>query len=86
MPIKYSVLGAVKSRPRRAEVLAGAADILAERISEDAEVRAIARKLAWKEGRLSSTATHFSRKPSRQMSLHEAHLKYVADDTSKTRS
>lgn len=46
-----------KELPTAAEVLAGAADILAERISEDAEVRAIARKLAWKEGRLSSTAT-----------------------------
>ena len=43
--------------PTAAEVLAGAADIVAERISEDAEVRAIARKLAWKGGRLASTAT-----------------------------
>jgi uncharacterized protein len=43
--------------PGTAEVLAGAADILAERISEDAEVRAIARRLASKGGRLTSTAT-----------------------------
>ncbi|MGE5195673.1 MAG: Tex-like N-terminal domain-containing protein, partial [Deltaproteobacteria bacterium] len=40
-----------------ADVLAGAADILAERISEDAEIRAVARKLAWKGGRLASAAT-----------------------------
>lgn len=46
-----------KELPTAAEVLAGAADILAERVSEDAEVRAIARKLAWKGGRLTSTAT-----------------------------
>jgi protein Tex len=38
-------------------VLQGAADILAERISEEAEVRAIARKLAWKGGRLTISAT-----------------------------
>src|SRR5437868_6570820 len=37
--------------PSTDEVLQGAADILAERISEDAEVRALARKLAWKGGR-----------------------------------
>ncbi len=43
--------------PGAAEVLLGAADILAERISEDAEVRAIARKLAWKGGRLACSAT-----------------------------
>src|SRR5262249_12287986 len=35
-----------------ADVLTGAADILAERISEDANIRAIARKTAWKGGRL----------------------------------
>jgi len=46
-----------KELPTAAEVLAGVADILAERVSEDAEVRAIARKLAWKGGRLTSTAT-----------------------------
>jgi uncharacterized protein len=43
--------------PGADEVLAGAADILAERISEDAEVRAIARRLTSKNGRLTSTAT-----------------------------
>lgn len=46
-----------KELPTTAEVLAGAADILAERISEVAEVRAIARTLAWKGGRLTSQAT-----------------------------
>jgi hypothetical protein len=46
-----------KELPTTSEVLAGAADILAERISEDAEVRAIARRLAWKGGRVVSTAT-----------------------------
>ncbi len=45
-----------KDLPSTDEVLQGAADILAERISEDAEVRAVARKLAWK-GRLACTAT-----------------------------
>lgn len=47
---------AAKDLPTPAEVLQGAADILAERIAEDAEVRARARKFAWK-GRLASTAT-----------------------------
>src|SRR5579872_1019112 len=48
---------AARQLPTTAEALSGAADILAERISEDAEVRAIARKHAWKVGRLASTAT-----------------------------
>src|SRR5262245_52847042 len=43
-----------KDLPGVTEVLQGAADILAERIAEDAEVRAKARKFAWK-GRLAST-------------------------------
>ncbi|HUG89480.1 MAG TPA: Tex family protein [Planctomycetaceae bacterium] len=38
--------------PGPAEALAGAADILAERISEDADVRQLARRIAWKSGRL----------------------------------
>ncbi len=38
-----------------ASALAGAADILAERISENAEVREAARKVAWKTGRLVTT-------------------------------
>jgi len=46
-----------KELPSTDEVLQGAADILAERISEDAEVRAVARKQAWKGGRLVSAAT-----------------------------
>ena len=46
-----------KELPSGEAVLQGAADILAERISEDAEVRAVARKLAWKGGRLVSAAT-----------------------------
>ena len=45
-----------KELPSTDEVLQGASDILAERISEHAEVRAVARKLAWK-GRLASLAT-----------------------------
>jgi len=43
--------------PTTIEVLQGAADILAERISEDAEVRAIARQLAWRTGKLTTAAT-----------------------------
>ena len=39
------------------EVLQGAADILAEQIGEDAEVRATVRKVAWKTGRLVVTPT-----------------------------
>lgn len=46
-----------KELPSTEEVMQGAADILAERISEHAEVRAVARKLAWKGGRLVSAAT-----------------------------
>jgi uncharacterized protein len=50
-------INAEKDLPDAAAVLQGAADILAERISEDAEVRAAARKLAWKGGRLTTAAT-----------------------------
>ena len=50
-------VNAEKELPSTEAVLQGAADILAERISEDAEVRAVARKLAWKGGRLVSAAT-----------------------------
>ncbi|QDU11828.1 Tex family protein [Gimesia aquarii] len=39
------------------EVLKGAADILAEKIGEDADVREISRKIAWKSGRLVANAT-----------------------------
>ncbi len=39
------------------DVLKGAADILAERISEDAEIRASARELAWRTGKLTTAAT-----------------------------
>jgi uncharacterized protein len=49
-------IDATKELPTTAEVLQGAADILAERISEQADVRAIARRHAVKGGRLSSTA------------------------------
>lgn len=51
------LIDAAKELSDAAAVLQGAADILAERISEDAEVRAIARKLAWKSGRLMCSAT-----------------------------
>ena len=46
-----------KELPSTAEVLRGAADIIAERISEQADVRAIARRHAWKVGKLSTSAT-----------------------------
>ena len=42
--------------PAVADVLQGAADILAERFSEDADVRAAARRIAWKSGRLTLVA------------------------------
>jgi uncharacterized protein len=45
-----------KELPTTAEVLQGAADILAERISEHADVRAISRRHAWKGGRLATAA------------------------------
>jgi uncharacterized protein len=43
--------------PTTAEVLQGAADIIAEQIGDDAEVRARVRKLSWQTGRLSVSAT-----------------------------
>ncbi|MBI3865046.1 MAG: RNA-binding transcriptional accessory protein [Planctomycetia bacterium] len=52
-----ALIDPAKDLPTTAEVLQGAADILAERISEHAEVRAVARRHAWKGGRLTSTAT-----------------------------
>ncbi len=39
------------------DVLKGAADILVEKIGEDADVREIARKIAWRSGRLTVNAT-----------------------------
>ncbi|MBS0261650.1 MAG: RNA-binding transcriptional accessory protein [Planctomycetes bacterium] len=45
-----------KELPTTVEVLQGAADILAERISEQADVRALARRHAWKGGRLTTSA------------------------------
>lgn len=48
---------AQKELPTTSEVLQGAADILAERISENAEVRAAVRETAWRTGRLKVTAT-----------------------------
>lgn len=42
--------------PTAADVLQGTADILAERISEDAEVRTLARRQAWRSGKLTSVA------------------------------
>lgn len=43
--------------PSVVEVLQGAADILAERIAEDADVREAARQVAWKTGRVAVTAS-----------------------------
>lgn len=46
-----------KELPTADDVLQGAADILAERIGDDAECRRMARKVAWQTGRLSVTPT-----------------------------
>jgi uncharacterized protein len=51
---------ALKDLPSTAEVLQGAADILAERVSEVAEIREIARRHAWKGGRLTSAGIETS--------------------------
>ncbi|MGQ0635532.1 MAG: Tex family protein [Planctomycetaceae bacterium] len=45
-----------KGLPEADAVLQGAADILAERISEDAEIRGIARRLAWSTGKFATSA------------------------------
>jgi uncharacterized protein len=46
-----------KDLPSTVEVLQGAADILAENISEEAALRELCRQLAWKTGKLSGTPT-----------------------------
>ena len=46
-----------KELPDTDKVLQGVADILAERISEDADVRQLVRKIAWRTGRLNVSAT-----------------------------
>lgn len=46
-----------KELPSAVEVLQGAADILAENISEEAALREVCRQLAWKTGKLSGTPT-----------------------------
>lgn len=51
-----SYVDPAKDLPTPQDVLQGASDILAERISEDAAVREVARRLAWKIGHLASTA------------------------------
>ena len=48
---------AEKELPSTAEVLQGAADILAENISEEAKLRELCRQLAWKTGKFSGTPT-----------------------------
>ena len=62
-PEIHSVMGAAKTYvdrsrelPTPQDVLQGASDIIAERISEDAAVRDVARKIAWKIGKLATTA------------------------------
>ena len=46
-----------KDLPSTVEVLQGAADILAENISEEAALRELCRQLSWKTGKLSGTPT-----------------------------
>lgn len=46
-----------KDLPGTVEVLQGAADILAENISEEAALRELCRQLSWKTGKLSGTPT-----------------------------
>ena len=50
-------VNAEKELPSTVEVLQGAADILAENISEEAALRELCRQLAWKTGKLSGTPT-----------------------------
>lgn len=50
-------VNAEKELPSTVEVLQGAADILAENISEEAALRELCRQLAWKTGKFSGTPT-----------------------------
>lgn len=50
-------VNAEKDLPSTVEVLQGAADILAENISEEAALREICRQLAWRTGKFSGTPT-----------------------------
>lgn len=52
-----ALINAEKGLATRDDVLQGAGDILAERISENADLRAVARKIAWKSATLTSNAT-----------------------------
>jgi protein Tex len=51
-----SYIDAEKELPTTAEVLQGASDIIAERISEDVAIRDLSRKIGWRTGRLSVSA------------------------------
>jgi uncharacterized protein len=52
-----ALIDAEKGIPTNAEVLQGVADLIAERIGDDAELRAACRKLSWQTGKLVVTAT-----------------------------
>lgn len=52
-----SLLNVEQGLATRDDVLQGAGDILAERISENADIRAAARKIAWRTGTLTTNAT-----------------------------
>lgn len=55
--VAAAFVNAEKELPSTVEVLQGAADILAENISEDATLRQLCRQLAWKTGKFTGTAT-----------------------------
>ena len=55
--VAAAYVNAEKDLPTTVEVLQGAADILAENISEEAALREACRQLAWKTGKLSGTPT-----------------------------
>jgi len=52
-----AMIDATKGIPTSADVLQGVADLIAERIGDDAELRASCRELSWKTGKLVVTAT-----------------------------
>jgi uncharacterized protein len=57
---------AEKELPSTAEVLQGASDIIAERISEDVAIRDLSRRIGWRTGQLSVSATKSAKETSKE--------------------
>lgn len=66
-----------KQLPTSAEVLQGASDIVAERISEDVAIRDLSRKIAWRTGQLVVSATKSTKEISKEFQNYAGYAEPV---------